>query len=511
MTTYIIKRLLLMPPMMLAITIVSFLIINLAPGVSGGGAGGGDMTAGGRMTKQQAKIMRKTFHIGEPIYVRYVYWLGAVQPPYEPEELVLRLPFTVSPSAAPGPRTVKARLSFRGSIERMERKAKEADAAKKGETGAAPWDEQGRYAPVEAEFELTFEVKPGEERVFLRPDPRPNYGKLNTPPAASGPFQWSAALEYTEVGQGETGAVLVKLNAGDEHFLLAGGEDAPRLEAVDWPSGVTFETFAPPPVPKRGLLFGDLGQSVNNKSVPVMQKIKEALPITIIINLLAILVIYGASIPIGIHSATHQNTFLDRTTTVGLFILYSLPSFWVAILLIRLMVALKNSGSPHFPLQGLMPPGSEALSTLEYLWQGLLHLFLPVLASCYAGLAGLSRFMRVGMIEIIRSDFVRTARAKGCDEPTVIYRHALRNSLIPIITILAGLLPGMIGGSLIIEQIFGIPGMGYMAYNAMVTRDYTVLMSTLTFGSFLTLIGILMSDIMYVLVDPRISFDKGGR
>jgi peptide/nickel transport system permease protein len=133
-----------------------------------------------------------------------------------------------------------------------------------------------------------------------------------------------------------------------------------------------------------------------------------------------------------------------------------------------------------------------------------------VLVSCYAGLAGLSRFMRVGMVEIIRSDFIRTARAKGCNERTVILRHALRNSLIPLITLLAGMLPGLIGGSVIIETIFGIPGMGWLGYNAVLQRDYTVLMANFTLSAVLTLLGILMSDILYVIVDPRISFDKGA-
>ena len=144
-------------------------------------------------------------------------------------------------------------------------------------------------------------------------------------------------------------------------------------------------------------------------------------------------------------------------------------------------------------------------------WEGSKHLLLPVLALSYAGLAGISRFMRVGMIDIIRSDYIRTARAKGCREPRVIFKHALRNSLIPIVTLVAGLLPMMIGGSIIIEQIFGINGMGNLAYTAMLTRDYTILMATLTFGSFLTLAGILLSDLLYVIIDPRISFEHGGR
>ena len=197
------------------------------------------------------------------------------------------------------------------------------------------------------------------------------------------------------------------------------------------------------PAPKRGLIFGDFGRSVARPTVRVADKILEALPVTIAINLIVYFILYVVSIPLGIFSATHHNATSDKIVTVLLFVLYSLPGFWVAVLLMKCMVVLKQHDYPYLPFQGLWPTGAEEMPTLKLLWECTLRLFLPVLASSYAGLASLSRYMRVGMLDIIRSDYIRTARAKGCSDHVVVYRHALRNSLIPIITIAAGLLPGL--------------------------------------------------------------------
>lgn len=509
MTAYILKRLLLFPVMMLAITVVSFLIINMAPGVSESSSGTGDASVQG-MTRQERKTLRETFHVGEPIHHRYLYWLGVMQPEFRPETLTLRLPFTVAPDAALGVRTVKVRFAFQGAIdeaERMER-VRAAEAAK--ETLVPAWDEEGRYPGGTATGELEFEIEPAKKAIFLEGPPSPVF--RNQQPLAEGsPFSWALAWERPAVQQGGAGVLLLQLSSADSHYLLTSGDAAPVLEAVGDVPGLSFAPAEVPPAPKRGVLFGDLGKSVERRSVTVAQRLWDALPITLLLNLISILVIYLASIPIGIYSATHQNTMLDRSSTVVLFMLYSLPSFWVAILLLKGMVVLKNAGLPYLPIQGLLPTGADNLPTLEYLYTATKHLILPVLALSYASLAGLSRFMRVGMIDIIRSDYIRTARAKGCREGRVIFKHALRNSLIPVVTLVAGLLPSMIGGSIIIEQIFGINGMGNLAYTAMLTRDYTILMATLTFGSFLTLAGILISDILYVIIDPRISFESGGR
>jgi peptide/nickel transport system permease protein len=258
-------------------------------------------------------------------------------------------------------------------------------------------------------------------------------------------------------------------------------------------------------------LRGDFGQSVNDYR-EVSGEIWRALRVTLVMNVIVIFLIYVCSIPIGIYSATHQNSYVDCVLTLVLFALYSLPSFWVAVLLIRLMTSLKDTSWNFlsFPYVGIFPPGAESMPTLTLLWHMTAHMFLPILVLTYGGLAGLSRYMRVGMLDVIRSDYIRTARAKGLPESKVVLVHALRNSLIPVITLVAGLLPALIGGSFIIEVIFNIPGMGQLSYTAMLARDYTTLMAILTLSAFLTLIGILVSDILYVLVDPRITFESKG-
>ena len=239
---------------------------------------------------------------------------------------------------------------------------------------------------------------------------------------------------------------------------------------------------------------------------PVIDKIKERLPITITINILSIFFIYSISIPIGVYSAVRQKTFKERISTFFLFILYSIPSFWMAMILIFFL-----GGGEFwnvFPVYGIFSQGADNYSfggkVLDFLW----HITLPVFCLTYAGLASLSRFQKGSLLEVLKEDYIRTARGKGLDERTVLFKHALRNSLIPIITILGAILPALIGGSVIIETIFSIPGIGQLGFEAILSRDYPLIMAITTITAFLTLIGILISDLTYVLVDPRISFEK---
>ena len=239
---------------------------------------------------------------------------------------------------------------------------------------------------------------------------------------------------------------------------------------------------------------------------PVIDKIKERLPITITLNILSIFFIYSISIPIGVYSAVRQKTFKERISTFFLFILYSIPSFWMAMILIFFL-----GGGEFwnvFPVYGILSQGADNYSfggkVLDFLW----HITLPVFCLTYAGLASLSRFQKGSLLEVLREDYIRTARGKGLDERTVLFKHALRNSLIPIITILGAILPALIGGSVIIETIFSIPGIGQLGFEAILSRDYPLIMGITTITAFLTLIGILISDLTYVLVDPRISFEK---
>lgn len=252
------------------------------------------------------------------------------------------------------------------------------------------------------------------------------------------------------------------------------------------------------------LLRLDFGTSIKDQR-PVLEKIGETLPITIQLSLISIFLTYLIAIPLGVFSATHQGSWTDAGITLILFILYSLPSFWVAMLLIMYLGG--GSYLDWFPVNGLNSIGAERLGWPAWLWDRTWHMVLPVFCYTYAGLAAISRYMRSGMLETIRQDYIRTARAYGFSEKVVIFKYAMRNSLIPIVTILGSILPALIGGSVIIETIFSIPGMGRLMFEAMLSRDYPLIMGVTTFSALLTLAGLILTDITYALVDPKIKLD----
>jgi len=251
----------------------------------------------------------------------------------------------------------------------------------------------------------------------------------------------------------------------------------------------------------------DFGESIKFKR-PVWDVIVERIPVSLKLALTSLILAYFISIPIGIYSASHQYSKLDNGMTLILFILYSLPSFWVATMLIVYLGG--GDFLDLFPVFGLASIGAEKLPYWERFFDTAWHLVLPIFCLTYASFAALSRFMRTSMLEVIRQDYITTARAKGLSENMVVYKHALRNSLIPIITLLAQILPATIGGSIIVETIFTIPGMGRLMWEAILSRDYPIIMAVLTIVTFLTLLGILIADILYSVVDPRIAFERKG-
>src|SRR5574341_839837 len=239
----------------------------------------------------------------------------------------------------------------------------------------------------------------------------------------------------------------------------------------------------------------------------VWNKILERLPVTVKLNLWSILVVYLVAIPLGIYSATHPNSLGDQVTTLAAFVLFAVPLVWAATMAIVFVCG----GDFYY----LFPPGG--LESLDFsedwpLWKKIKnqawHLFLPVVLLSYDGFAGLSRYMRASMLDVLGQDYVQVARAKGLSENIVILKHVLRNSLIPQVTILASILPGLIGGSVIIETIFSIPGLGQLGFESVLARDYPTVLALFTVSAVLTLLGILLSDILLAAVDPRIAFGR---
>lgn len=247
----------------------------------------------------------------------------------------------------------------------------------------------------------------------------------------------------------------------------------------------------------------DFGRSFTDDR-PVMDKIIERIPVTLTINVFSLIIIFAFAIPIGIKSAVKPNAAFDKTMTFLVFIGFAMPTFWLALLLINLF-GIKLG---WLPISGIKSLDFEYFSFWEKAIDLSRHLVLPLFVSSFSGLAGISRYMRSSMIEALNQPYIYTSRAKGLPEKTVIYKHALRNAVLPIVTILGLSIPGLLGGSVIFESIFALPGIGRLFYEAVMSRDYPLIMTEILIGAVLTMLGNLAADISYAYVDPRIRYKK---
>jgi len=305
--------------------------------------------------------------------------------------------------------------------------------------------------------------------------------------------------------------VVIRLAPGDPVSAALGGDLQPGTMSAEAIAHFRREMHLDEPILVQyglwieRLLAFDFGTSWRTGR-PVLEQIGERLPVTMGIGGAALFFVYLLGLPLGILSAVRQGSLADRATTVVLFVLYSLPSFWVGTLAILYL-----GGGRYWdliPVQGLRSPDHETLGAIARVADVVWHAATPVALLGYASLASVSRYMRTGMLEVIRQDFVRTARAKGLDERAVVFKHALRNSLIPVLSHLGLMVPFLIGGSVIVERLFGIPGMGQLMFQAILTRDYSLIMGITTVTAVLTMLGILATDVLYAVVDPRISWGK---
>ncbi len=276
-------------------------------------------------------------------------------------------------------------------------------------------------------------------------------------------------------------------------ITLEAMEKLDRLYGLDKPVYVQYWQWV------KKLVVLDFGKSFTDER-PVLVKIGERIPITITIELLSLFLIFLIAVPIGIMSAVKENSLFDRASTVFVFIGFATPTFWLALLAMSLFGVQLG----WLPISGIKSLDFEELNFLQKIADVSRHLILPVFVSAFGGLAGISRYMRTSMLEVMHKDFIRTARAKGLSEKDVIYKHALKNALLPIVTIIGLSVPGLIGGSVIFESIYAIPGMGKLFFDSVMARDYPVIMGILFVGAILTLLGNLLADVMYACVDPRI-------
>ena len=281
---------------------------------------------------------------------------------------------------------------------------------------------------------------------------------------------------------------LRKLYHLDEPVIVQYGLWLKRMGTMDF--GKSFATHQRP-------VFWETKDEQGNVTKGMIQ---EALPITLLINVLSLGLIIIVALPLGVISALTQNRPPDRAITLFVFVGFAIPGFWLALMLMYWT----GVAYDWLPISGLHSLDYGKMGWLGKIVDTLKHILLPVFISGLSGLAGISLFVRNGMLDVLHQDYITTARAKGLTENTIVYGHALRNAMLPLITILGLAIPGLIGGSVIAESIFAIPGMGKLFYDAVLMRDFPVIMGILTIGSALTLLGNLLADVAYAWADPRV-------
>jgi peptide/nickel transport system permease protein len=274
----------------------------------------------------------------------------------------------------------------------------------------------------------------------------------------------------------------------DKPVIVQYGLWIQRIATLDF--GTSFATHQRP-------VFWETKDKEGNVTKGMIQ---EALPITLIINTFSLILTVLVAMPFGVIAAVNHAEWKDRAITVFVFIGFSIPSFWLSLLLMYWLGVIHG----WLPISGIESINHQNMGWMEQLYDIARHLFLPIVIPSLTGLAGITLFVKNGMLDILHQDYIITARAKGLSEHKVIYQHAFRNALLPLITILGLSIPGLIGGSVIAETIFAIPGMGKLFYDAVMMRDFPVIMGILTIGSALTLLGNLFADIAYAWADPRV-------
>ena len=592
MTQYILKRLLLMVPTFLMITLLVFVIVNLAPGEPGqaASAGGSESADQSANARESHRLFKEQYNLDKPVLLNFRFLLDVADVMDELEVVAANMT-----SALPGERValgvglsasrvlsaihnrayydIERQLAAPGVDEETQRRL-ERERLNVGFVQLEPLrpqrPPQGRVFRAEENLEnwgqtiVPFLIEIASSYVYLIPDglgARREEGRgllLRDLPGGSIPdagvvqldgASWRVHPIMTEkvrflavqrlsvnarrrlvVRDGERptpdqaalNREIVQENnrmARWVYPLDAGPEvKAEALAAwVGWfqenqgryeRSGASTvrEVFLDTRFAKYwgNLARLDLGTSIRYRR-PVLDVIGDHWRYSIYLSLMSLFLAYLISVPIGILAAVKQNTFADRGIGIFLFVLYSLPSFFVATLAQSYLT--RANGLDIFPVSGFQSVDPLQVTTWDWMLNILWHMVLPVFCLTYTALAVLSRYARSGLLDVIRSDYIRTARAKGLSEWVVILKHAVRNGMIPILTLLGTTLPVLIGGSIIIEFIFVIDGMGRLMIQSILFRDYNVIMGILLISSILTLIGILLSDISYALVDPRISFD----
>lgn len=519
MATYIVRRLLLMIPTLIGMTFLLFLLISLAPGDFRGAmsvSGGGQMEGASRAT--QLAYYEDRYGLNDPIVIQYGRWLGRLSP----VKFGARDQRTSSGELIRTPREVREPALWKLFTDELPSAAREPVVLDDGLDAAARAREYRRAANSYARTRTTYlaattRLETAAGRVlrerglggFVAED-----GRLDRPTASGVKGRYFGERPIPDDAADA-------LRADAEVAALFQTALATYGEALASREGVRALFDARPHdeagiglVPGVWLGAPDLGTSFS-RSRPVGDLITDALPVTLLLNALAIPIIYCIAIPSGMLAAVRQGTWFDVASGAFFVALWSIPIVWACVLALGYL-ANEVTGFGWFPVIGLHSDNAESLRFLPatidgrfhpgYILDTLWHCVLPVACLTYAGFAVLSKQTRAAMLDNFTADYVRTAKAKGVAEKDVILRHVFRNSLLPLITMFVTIFPAMLAGSVVVERVFSVPGMGSLLLDAIYLRDREVLLGNAAMIGVVNMLALLLADILYAIADPRVSY-----
>lgn len=533
MTTYILRRLLLMIPTLIGITFLVFMLIANSPGGIGAGLalGGGEGADAGQSRAIQQAYLEDRYGLNDPVLTQYFRWLGQVSPvkfgtpnQQDPTGEIITPPATLDPPP------------FLGRYYGAKDDIREQTTVTRAKQGPTQVDEEVAAQRVQAYLQAINDYTNARasyiaalERLKIALE---NYGEEKQLPgvnSALGMVDKDRRLRENlfrshDLDTGSTLGQVVVLAGNDaiEAYHYAVESRATLAEAyAQRPYPDAVYRIGPVPIGIPGLTFigpPDLGMSFS-KSRPVRVLIAEALPVTLLLNCVAFPIIYLIAVPSGLLAATHRGSWFDTLSGAFYVALWSIPVVWAGVLAVGYLASENYFlGEYAFPAAGLHSSNADSMLFLPsrgddgkiqwgYMLDSFWHLCLPVACLVYGGFAILSKQTRAAMLDNFNADYVRTAKAKGVAKNDIVFRHVFRNSLLPLITMFASIFPAMLAGSVVVEQIFSIPGMGRLVLEAINERDRDLLLANALMVGAVNLLALLLADILYALADPRITFD----
>lgn len=507
MITYIIRRLLLMIPTVIGISFLIFMLVALSPGGVGAAlrvAGGGATEATNRAV--QEAYLEDRYGLDAPVVVQYIRWLGRISP----------VKFGQRDQVAPTGERISAPKPLAAPWMREWLPAPLPSAPR----GQRPWPDNATAEQRNIAYARASDAYAQDRAAYVAA--RTLFRE------ALGPYLRSVGLSHAVKGNKVREGVL----AG--HTPDRSSEHWPAIEAAAMRMLAAYEkalgsratlaaAFEARPFPQAGvplipgavsLATPDLGMSFA-RGRPVSQLIAAALPVTIGLNLIAFPIIYLIAIPAGIASANRAGSLFDVISGTFFVALWSIPTVWAGVLAVGFLANKDYLG--WFPVTGLHDAGADRMTylpsrgpdgswvrgyLLDYVW----HVCLPVLCLVYAGFAVLSKQTRAAMLDNFNADYVRTAKAKGVEARAILFAHVFRNSLLPLITMFASIFPAMLAGSVVVERIFAIPGMGSLILEAINLKDRELILANAVMIALVNILALLLADILYAMADPRISY-----